>query len=162
VVLSAEGEPERWVDLPARLDADELALDEVAGRFLGPNDVNFVRAYRLRDGGVSEPIPAWLAGAAPAPDAPPPPEDFEAGLRSAIRQAAMGQEMHYSRHAGYTTIADSLGIEAEEGVEFHFFQADDRGWTGVALHPALERMCGLGYGAATPPGWRAGVVVCGR
>lgn len=162
LVLSPDGQPERWVDLPDRLDADELARDEVIGRYLGPNDVNYVRAYALRESDEAAPAPAWLADPAPVAEAGPAPEDFEAALQSAIRGAAMAQEIHYSTHFRYSDVADSLEMEPKDGVAFHFWRADDRGWTGVAIHPALDRMCGLGYGAATPPGWMGGRVVCGR
>lgn len=162
VVLSPEGDPLRIVDLPDRLDADELGFDEVLGRYLGTSDVNLVRAYPLVDAETTLPVPSWLWEPAPPATDVRPPEDFDAALRGAIKQAASAQEMNYARHFSYTTISDSLDIELEEGVELHFFVADDRGWAGVVLHPAYDRLCGLGYGGATPPGWRGGYVTCGR
>ena len=31
----------------------------------------------------------------------------------------------------------------------------------VFTHPAIDRICGLGYGYTVPPGWPNGAVVCG-
>lgn len=163
MVLAPDGQPERMVDLPERLDADELTQHEVLGRFLGPDDVNFVHAYGLHETDQTAPMPAWMtAEASPAAAGVAAPEDFDAAMRAAVRQAAMGQEIYYSSHSSYTTIGDSLALELEDGMEFHFLQADDRGWSGIVLHPGLDHLCGLGYGAATPPGWRPGTIMCGR
>jgi hypothetical protein len=161
IVLGFDGRPERLVDLPDRLDADELSAEEVLGRFLGSSDVHFVRAYAIRDTDRTAARPAWLTGAPSAATDGAVPADFEAEVHAAVRRAAVAQEIHYSSHGRYTTRADSLDLEPEDGVVVHFWRADDRGWSGVAVHPAMESLCALGYGTATPPGWPGGTVVCG-
>jgi hypothetical protein len=163
VVLDADGRPLRLVDLPERLDADELSDDRVLGRWLGFSDVNFVRGYALEDTGETAPTPAWLLAPASA-DAHPPAVavDLEAAARQAVRQAATAQEIHYSRHFRYATDTDSLGLEPVDGATLHLVSADASGWSGIVVHPELDRLCGLGYGSGTPPGWRGGTILCGR
>jgi hypothetical protein len=124
--------------------------------------VNFVHAYELHDADEAAPMPAWMTAEASPPATVAAPEDFDAALRGAIKNAATMQELYYSSHFSYTTNSDSLALEPEDGIEFHFLQADDRGWSAIVLHPALDYLCGLGYGAATPPGWPGGHIMCGR
>jgi hypothetical protein len=126
------------------------------------SDVDFVRSYGLRDTGGSGPIPRWLVATPDAPAGSPPPdeEELRALFRDAIRGMASAQEIHYSRSGTYTTMVDSLAWERPEGIEVDFAAADERGWAAVFSHPAVDRVCGLGYGYASPPGWAPGAVHC--
>ncbi len=168
IVLDARGAPVRSVDLPDRLDADELARDRVLGRWLGEADVNFVRAYGLVDAGDVVGTPAWLragADATEARNAAPDSAvtiDLEAAAREAVRGAAVAQEIYYSQHFRYAASTDSLELEPVDGATLHLLTADAAGWGGVVVHPDLDRLCGLGYGTGVPRGWRAGTVMCGR
>lgn len=69
--------------------------------------------------------------------------------------------MHYARNSTYTATLDSLDFEAPEEVWIDVVTADDRSWLAAFVDPADDRTCALGYGAATPPGWNGGAIVCG-
>ena len=81
-------------------------------------------------------------------------------IRSGVKQMASAQEIHYSQSLSYTTEIDSLAWAPEEGVAADVIEAHNRGWAGVFVHPAVERICGLGYGSAVPAGWIPGMVIC--
>lgn len=96
------------------------------------------------------------AGSAPAPS----DEELMELFLGAIREMARAQEIHYAGNMTYTTRIDSLRWERPEEIEVDFVAADPRGWAGVFTHPSADRICGLGYGNASPPGWRPGAVLC--
>lgn len=161
-IVDASGRPTALVRVPDRFDPQHIERNEVLGRWRGVSDVDFVRSYGLRDTGGSGPIPRWLVATPDAPaDSPPPDEqELRALFRDAIRGMASAQEIHYSRSGTYTTMVDSLAWERPEGIEVDFAAADARGWAAVFSHPAVDRVCGLGYGNASPPGWAPGAVHC--
>jgi len=161
-VLGASGRPEAVVDVPVRLDPQYLGARRVLGRWLGESDVNFVRRYRIEDTGRTEPLPAWLsAPPASAPTRGPAESDFLDAIREALKRMAVAQEIHYADHGTYTSEIDSLDWERSENLVVDVVTAGTRGWTAVFTHPALDRICGLGYGFTVPPGWPNGGIVCG-
>jgi hypothetical protein len=161
-VIDASGTPVAAAVLPDRLDPQHLGAERVIGRWRGESDVNFVRAYALRETGTTTHAPAWITSPEPRLDVPAPEEaEFLAMIRTAIRQMASAQEIHYATHYGYTSETDSLTWEAPEGLEVDFVDAGTRGWTAVFTHPGLDRICGLSYGFDVPAGWRPGAIACG-
>jgi hypothetical protein len=162
--LGAEGTPNAVVEMPARFVPLDITGDELLGRWLGPTDVHFVRAYGLVETGETRPVPDWLQGAdSVAVAATPAPDDEElmALMRGAIRSMASAQEIHYSSAYTYTTAIDSLRFEPPEGLGVAFTHAHPRGWAAVFTHPSVDRLCGLAYGADAPPGWVPGAIMCG-
>ncbi len=156
------GDVEGVAHLPERFDPRDMHASRVAGRWLGEDDVHFVRVYDLVPTTDSATSPAWTLAAPTPPDlAGPDLEEFKDRIRDAIRRLASAQEIHYSTRYTYTAAVDSLAWERPEGVGVDLVAADRRGWAGVFTHPALDFICGLGYGASVPPGWLAGHVVCG-
>jgi hypothetical protein len=171
VILDPSGHPEAVIDVPGELDIADPGSDDVLGRWLGESDVNYVRAYGVVDTGTRAAVPGWLARKTPpapadAGPADPGSDDLESAARSAMKQAATSQEIHYATHFRYSDSADSLDLDLDadlpDGLRVHVLRGDDRGWTGIVTHPALDRICGLGFGNATPAGWPTGMVVCGR
>jgi len=161
-VLDASGAPVAAAVLPDRLDPQYLGAGRVIGRWRGESDVNFVRAYELRETGATSAAPAWLTSPESRPDVPAPEEaEFLAMIRNAIKQMASAQEIHYATHYSYTSEIDSLTWEAPEGLVVDFVDAGTRGWTAVFTHPGFDRICGLSYGFDVPAGWRPGAIVCG-
>jgi hypothetical protein len=161
-VLGASGRPEAVVDVPVRLDPQYLGARRVLGRWLGESHVNFVRRYRIEDTGRTEPLPAWLsAPPVSAPTRGPAESDFLDAIREALKRMAVAQEIHYADHGTYTSEIDSLDWERSEDLVVDVVTAGARGWTAVFTHPALDRICGLGYGFTVPPGWPNGGIVCG-
>lgn len=162
-VVSPDGLPTAVVETPDRFTPLDVVDDEVVGRWLGPADVPFVRAYDLVGSQATAPAPSWLSGQRTgAPSASPMPEDeFQALMVSTIKRMASAQEIHYSQAYSYTTAMDSLDIELPEGLGVSFTHADPRGWAAVFVHPTADRLCGLAYGARIPPGWQAGGIQCG-
>jgi len=157
-----DGTPSGVIRLPERFDPQDILSDEVLGRWLGENDVNFVRSYRVESTAETRDVPAWISTPqASDSDAPPPDEEeFMALIRGAIRGMASAQEIHYSTQMTYTTRTDSLEWDRPEGLEVDFVVANPRGWSGVFSHPGIDRICGLAYGFVIPPGWSPGEVTC--
>lgn len=161
-VLGASGRPEAVVEVPARLDPRYLGERRVLGRWLGANDVHFVRSYRIEDAGRTEPPPAWLSTPkGPARTGGPAESEFLDAIRESLKHMAMAQEVHYASHGTYTSEIDSLDWERPENLVADVVTAGARGWTVVFTHPAIDRICGLGYGYTVPPGWPNGAIVCG-
>ena len=162
-ILTSEGKAAAVIDLPLRFDPHDVGTSEITGRWIGEGDVHFVRTYTFDRTDSTALPPAWLSESAfPTDDeAAPSDEEFMTRIRDAIRRMASAQEIHYSTHYTYSAAIDSLSWERPEGVNVDIVTADRRGWVGVFSHPSLEFICGLGYGAAVPPGWPAGGVVCG-
>jgi hypothetical protein len=161
-VLDPSGTPSAVVDLPTRLDPQHLGVDRVVGRWRGENDVNFVRMYMVEDADGTRQAPAWLSDPVVGPTVEAPVEaEFLALIRSSLQRMAAAQEIHYASHGTYTAETDALAWERPEGLVADVVGAGTRGWTVVFTHPGLDRLCGLGYGSAVPPGWRPGAIVCG-
>jgi hypothetical protein len=161
-VLSAAGEPEAVLDMPARFDPQYLGPHRVLGRWRGDKDVNFVRAYGVENTGRKAPAPSWLF-APPAAGVTPPAdeEDVRKEIQGAVRNMAVAQEIHYASSFTYTTDLDSLKWERPKDVMVDFVHADQRGWAAVFTRPGFDRLCALAYGAGMPPGWTPGMILCG-
>lgn len=161
-VVSADGIPEAVIAIPARLDPHDMSSSEITGRWLGPSDVHFLRTHAVSETGMRRSAPEWLLPGEPAAEvASADEEDFQAEIMTVMRQVASAQEIHYSTHYTYTDIVDSLRLEPTETIEFDVIVGNRSGWAGVFTHPGLKHICGLGYGAAGPPGWPGGRFVCG-
>jgi hypothetical protein len=161
---NSEGAPTGMVELPARFRPFAIDGEDVLGVWLDESDVNFVRAYRLVDAGATQTPPLWLTTVDSASLTTPPPTDAELAevMRQTIRSLAMAQEMNYSRNYSYTTAIDSLEFERPAELQIDFTHANTRGWAAVFTHPSVDRLCGLGYGFGSPPGWAPGAINCGR
>ena len=160
-VLSSSGQPEATIDIPERLEPQYLDAERVIGRWTGENDVNFVRVYDVARTGADRPTPAWLATPPDSTGVPPADEkEVRAQIVETLKQLAMAQEIHYSTHYTYTSDPDSLKWEKPEDLMVDFVNAGPRGWVAVFTHPGFDRICGLGYGYTTPPGWAPGRIIC--
>lgn len=161
IVDPLEG-PKGLIRIPVRFDPQTLADREVLGRWLGDSDVHFVRAYGISNTGTRASLPAWLTSAAPTEPLDAPDQDaFMGQIRTAFRGLASAQEIHYSTAMTYTARLDSLKWAQPEDVVVDVINAGPRGWVAVFTHPALDRICALGYGYTVPPGWAPGGVLCG-
>lgn len=164
-VVGPDAQARFAMELPPRFTPLHIEGHEVWGRWLGAADVNYVRRYALTEADARVSLPGWLAPGTATGAAMEPDSTITAALLSEIRGTLKGmasaQEIHYSRNGSYTTDASALEIELPEGVTFDIVEAHDRGWTLVMGHRDLDRLCGLGYGAAVPPGWMGGFLVCG-
>lgn len=171
VVLDHRGSPESIVVLPSRFEALNSAGSRVYGRWTGELGVQSVRIYDLEDTGALAEAPGWIpdpedptAGTSTPDSVPssgsgsgsPVPEE----MRAALLELARAQEIHYAGAGTYTAALDSLDLDAPDGIWIDIVTADDRGWVAALVIPGSRRVCGLGYGAATPPGWRAGSMAC--
>lgn len=95
-------------------------------------------------------------------------EYFRAEIRSALKNLAAQQEIHYADTYTYTTDKDALGLWESQGVTVTIANASTRGWAGSAVHAALPAWgCAIYYGPATPVATaggktpsRAGTIVC--
>jgi hypothetical protein len=161
-VVDPIGGPEALIRIPARFDPQTLGDGEALGRWLGENDVHFVRAYGVRDTGARAPLPTWLTADGPREPVDGPDQDaFMDEVGTAFRGMARAQEIHYATAMTYTARLDSLEWERPEEGVVDVINAGPRGWVAVFTHPGLERICALGYGYTVPPGWAPGGVLCG-
>jgi hypothetical protein len=162
-VAGADGRPQALIDIPRSFDPRYLGAKRLVGRWLGDDDVNFVRAYAVEETGRRRATPGWLSAA--PPDAGPTPatdeKEIRAQIAAGLKTLASAQEIHYASHSSYTADIDSLGWERPEGMMVDFVNADRRGWVAVFTHPGFDRICGLGYGFTVPPGWPPGAIICG-
>ncbi len=166
IVIDPSGAPRFALDLPAGFTPLRATADVVDGRWLGVGDVNYLRRYDLVEVPGRVQTPTWLGEAGDNARRPGPSPEAEAEavaeIRGSIRAMAVAQEIHYSQAMSYTSDASALDVELGEGLFFDIVEANDRGWTLVMGHGDLDRLCGLAYGATTPPGWMGGSMVCGR
>lgn len=169
--LTADG-PDAVIRTPVAFRPTHVRDDEVLGVWSGESGVHFVRVYAPTPTGETVPAPEWLE-IPPAEDPAPPPEDetpperalteeeLMAEIRSAVKNMASAQEIHYSGNMTYTTRIDSLeAFEQPETIHVDFLRADARGWAGVFTHSSVDRICALAYGFNSPPGWMPGRVLC--
>lgn len=171
--------PEAVIEVPTAFRPTQVRADEVLGVWSGEAGVHFVRVYRPASTGETVSAPDWLdasagaAAAAPPNDATPATDataeseaalteaELMAEIRSAIKNMASAQEIHYASNMTYTTAIDSMeAFERPETIQVDFLRADARGWAGVFSHSSIDRVCALAYGFGTPPGWMPGSVVC--
>lgn len=145
--------------------------DQVLGIWSDENGVDFARVYELAPTGTSVTPPSWLdrttggdtGGDVSGSNESMSEDELMAEIRSAIRQMAGAQEIHYSSNFTYTTDLEALeAFDAPESIVVDFVRGDARGWAGVFSHASIDRICGLAYGFGTPPGWMPGMVICAR
>ena len=159
-----EGRPQALVEIPSALRPTYIEGEELLGVWSGEADVHFAHAHRLVETGENAPTPAWLLGEEETvtTEAPPDQEALTDLMRGAIRDMAVAQELHYATHGAYTSDVGALEhFERPEGIGVDFAGGTARGWAAVFAHPAVDRLCGLGYGSDHPPGWTPGRIVCG-
>lgn len=171
-IVDRSGQTRFALDVPARFIPLRATATTVDGRWLGAGDVNYVRRYAIEDTNERVALPDWLASADPlgsAGEARPTAGAETAAeaasleaIRASTRALAVAQEIHYSQAASYSSDASALDFDLPPEVSFDIIEADDRGWSMVVGHTDLDRICGLGYGASTPPGWAGGTTRCGR
>ncbi len=161
-LIDDSGSPSGSLAIPMPFDPQEIRGHEITGRWLGENDVSFVRTYTFGETGQVRATPTWLTEAPPPPVPPTDQQEFLAAVRGQLKRMASAEEIHYSKAFTYTDQLDSLSAyEPDPEVHADIVQADARGWAGVFSHPSLDRICGLAYGLTIPPGWLPGRVICG-
>lgn len=89
-------------------------------------------------------------------------KDAVTAMMAALRQLITAQGAHYSEHATYTSLADSLAVAGGSGVEVVLMAADSRHCYGILYHRKSGTTCGTSVGFPAPPGWVNGSVFCGR
>jgi hypothetical protein len=174
-VYDLDGRRRATVEIPARLELQEIGSDYLLGRFRDELDINYIRLYRLEKPAGSRPGPGLdpdaMASALPADpwpqDLAPEIVDEIRGLaRQALYATASAQEIHYASNYTYTTDLQTLleerrrGPEIPEGVDVAIILADNRGWIGTVTHRETQFTCGLAYGAYLPMGWPPGSLIC--
>ncbi len=161
-LFDADGHPSASLTTPVRFTPMEIGDHEMSGRWLGENDVSFVRTYTFGGTGQVRESPTWLTAAPPPPAPPADRKEFLALVRTQLKYVASAEEVYYSKHYSYTTVIDSLtAYQPDPNVFADIVQANPRGWSAVFTHPGLDRICGLAYGYTIPPGWDPGRLACG-
>ena len=164
-IVDESGRVVNSIDLPLRFEPHHIDRDFILGRWRDENDVNFIRLYEVQVSDVARPAPAWLADGSVAAAGEVGGDADEAQmlalLQGSLRNVVLAQESYFVDHSSYTFNRHDLLWEQPEGVTLDIIAADRTGWSAVAAHRDLERICGMAVGSATPPGWMEGVVRCG-
>jgi len=159
-VIDPTGSPIARIDTPQALTIQDIGADYVVGRWRDPNDVEFVHVYDIQPQQGEMAVPAWLSS--PVVRAETTEAAFDvATLRSVLRQLVTAQERHYASNGSYTLDVAALSLEIPEGITVEIVFAFPMGWNAVAGYAGSGRVCGMGIGLATPPGWPEGVARCG-
>lgn len=165
-VVDLSGQPVATIETSLRFDLHHIGPDFVLGRWRDENDVNFIRLYRLEVADVSARVPDWVTtSASDVKKRTPTGEEEEqllSTMRASLRQVVTAQEMYFADHMTYTENRHELEWSPPEGVSLDIIAAHGTGWVAVATHRDLPVICGMGVGAATPPGWAEGAPKCGQ
>ncbi len=160
--IDTDGRPSGSLAMPVRFEPEEIRAHDVSGRWLGQGGAAVVRTYDYGETGQLRPAPSWLLASPAAPVSPADRRELLATVKATLRRLAPAEEIHYAKAHTYTDILDSLAaFHPDSAVFADVVQAGTRGWTGVAGHAGLDRICGLAYGATIPPGWTPGALECG-
>ena len=84
-----------------------------------------------------------------------------AGMKSDLRNLAAAEEAYLVDNTTYTSDTDDLAFRLSPQVVLTL-QADQKGWTARATHPATSKECGLFVGGIAPlsPARGEGIVWC--
>lgn len=167
-VLDSIGCPKAKLETPLGFDLHEIGSDYVLGRWENEDGVNFIRQYTLNktDDGEDLRLPSWITVRSEIPSTIPPREEEQLieEMTTALRLVVMAEETFFGDNSTYTESRHLLtwpswGTPAED-VDLDIIFADSFGWTAVATHRRLRKICGMGIGSGTPPGWLEGDPRC--
>jgi prepilin-type N-terminal cleavage/methylation domain-containing protein len=88
---------------------------------------------------------------------------YAGSLKSDLKNLASMQESYFYSNETYSTNLTSLQFSSSNGVIISIAEADGRGWSATATHPAAWPMtCAVFYGQAAPlaPATAEGVINC--
>jgi hypothetical protein len=163
-VVDSTGEPVAVVWTPIRFEPHHVGTDFVLGRWFGEDDVNFIRLYGLGATDGTTTPPEWMNGTPVVESQGHESSDEEerllSELRASLSMVVTAQEMYYADHGTYSQSRHALTWDPPEGVSLDIIFAYSRGWSAVAMHTDLTRICGMAVGAPTPPGWNEGEARC--
>ena len=164
-IVDSTSEPVAAVWTPNRFEPHHVGTDYVLGRWFGEDDVNFIRLYGLGATDSTTTPPEWMTGRtvveSQGHDSSENEERLLSELRASLRMVVMAQEMYYSDHGTYSQSRHTLTWDPPEGVSLDIIFAYNRGWSAVATHADLPKICGMAVGTPTPPGWNEGEARCG-
>lgn len=84
-------------------------------------------------------------------------------LKSDLKNLASMEESYFYTNETYTNSTAAVGFTSSSGVIISIAEADGRGWSATATHPAAWPMtCAVYYGQAAPlaPATAEGVINC--
>jgi type IV pilus assembly protein PilA len=88
---------------------------------------------------------------------------YLATLKSDLKNLASKQESYFYGHESYGSSLSQLNSSVSEGVIISIVEADARGWSATATHPAAAPLtCAVFYGQAAPlaPAVAQGLISC--
>jgi prepilin-type N-terminal cleavage/methylation domain-containing protein len=88
---------------------------------------------------------------------------YAGSLKSDLRNLSAMQESYFYTNETYTSNLGSLSFTSSNGVIISIAEADGRGWSASATHPAAYPLtCAVYYGQAAPlaPATTEGVIKC--
>jgi len=162
-VVDESGRPVNAIELPLRFEPHHIDRDLIVGRWRDENGVNFIRMYGFHDSGMTRQAPAWMTADVAAEPAIPTEQTDEmlALLKTSLRDVVMAQETYFMSHGRYTLDSRDLTWDVPDGVSLDIIAGTATGWSAVATHRDIEKICGMAVGSATPPGWQEGSARCG-
>jgi prepilin-type N-terminal cleavage/methylation domain-containing protein len=88
---------------------------------------------------------------------------YAGSLKSDLRNLSAMQESYFYTNETYSNNLGALSFTASNGVIISIAEADGRGWSATATHPAAYPLtCAVYYGQAAPlaPATTEGVIKC--
>lgn len=162
-VYSPIGIPFARVVLPDRFRIAEIGETEVIGVWRDENDVEYIRSYPMvlpPLNGLESVIPAVLQAPGESDSA-----NMDEARRSAVsllRDLVTAEEQYFASNHTYTQDLRELAIEIPERSGIDLLEVGGRGWLAIFIDRDQPGICGIGLGAATPPGWREGSPTCAQ
>ena len=164
-VVDSTGNPIAAVHTPIRFELHDIGTELLLGRWFGEDDVNFIRLYGLDVTDSTTARPDWMIGASAVDtlrhNSGEDEERILDDLRMSLRMVVMAQEMYFAEHGTYSQSRHTLSWDPPDGISLDIIFAYNRGWSAVATHEDLPRICGMAVGTPTPPGWNEGEARCG-
>lgn len=88
---------------------------------------------------------------------------YASTIKSDLKNLSSVQEDYFYFNETYTTALGALNFSGTDGVTITVVEADGRGWSATATHPAAFPLtCSVFYGEAAPlaPAVNEGVIEC--
>ncbi|MCA0375839.1 MAG: prepilin-type N-terminal cleavage/methylation domain-containing protein [Gemmatimonadetes bacterium] len=88
---------------------------------------------------------------------------YASSIKSDIKNLASMQESYFYDNETYSTTLAGLNVTPTNGVTITIVEADGRGWSATATHPAAFPLtCAVFYGQAAPlaPATQEGLINC--
>lgn len=88
---------------------------------------------------------------------------YASSIKSDLKNLTSMQESYFYDNEQYSGSLASLNFQTTNGVSITIVEADGRGWSGTATHPAAFPLtCSVYYGQAAPlaPATQEGMIEC--